>query len=199
MAKNCIPRIARLIISLAILSSAILLPLRSADQGIEVPQTQNFPETSVNNFNTILALTQRNGAVPTRIAIQSIDLDLPVRSAVWNGAYEFFPGAATYLATTGRIGEKGNIVIYAHNLRGVFETLSGIKVGERIELESQNESHAYIVVGQKIVSPMQMEVLAPTRDEQLTLLTCAGKDKSHRLIVVAKPAGSLAGILTSNQ
>src|SRR3972149_979060 len=114
MAKNCIPRIARLIISLAILSSAILLPLRSADQGIEVPQTQNFPETSVNNFNTILALTQRNGAVPTRIAIQSIDLDLPVRSAVWNGAYEFFPGAATYLATTGRIGEKGNIVIYAH-------------------------------------------------------------------------------------
>jgi sortase (surface protein transpeptidase) len=31
--------------------------------------------------------------------------------------------------------------------------------------------------------------VAPTSDERLTLVTCAGPDATHRLIVIARPVG----------
>ena len=139
---------------------------------------------------------QRLIAAPERIRIPQATIDLAVRSATNAGnSYEFFEGKASYLATSAKPGEWGNAVVYAHNEKELFGPLSDVIPGEKVLIEGEGKIKSYIVSEIRVVSPAEVGVIAQTPDERLTLLTCIGPEKSHRLIIIAKPTSAFAALL----
>lgn len=68
-------------------------------------------------------------------------------------------------------GERGNCVIAGHRDLH-FRALKDIQVGDQITVQDAVGKFAYRVTGTKIVSPQQIEVLQPTKDSELHLITC---------------------------
>jgi len=75
------------------------------------------------------------------------------------------------IAGTARIGEDGNIGIAGHR-DGFFRGLKDVARGDRIELVTLDGMNSYVVETIWIVEPDAVEVLAPTEDEAITLVTC---------------------------
>jgi LPXTG-site transpeptidase (sortase) family protein len=99
--------------------------------------------------------------------------------------------AAGYLYGTGIPGEVGNVVITGHaGLRGgVFQSLGVLKPGDAVYVERPGWRFTYVVRGQHVVWPNQIEVTLPEDTPVLTLITCTNWD-TQRLVVVADLVGS---------
>jgi sortase A len=81
----------------------------------------------------------------------------------------------------------GNTVIFAHARDGLFGPLRNIVKGESVYIMMKDRWMSYKVTKTQLVNPDQTEVIAPTKDETLTLYTCSGFLDSKRLIVTAVP------------
>jgi len=105
-----------------------------------------------------------------------------------------FKGVGWYLGT-GYPGFHGNMVLFGH-LNGLYETfgrLHELAPGDTILVDTVGgKAYRYRVVETKVVPQTAVDVLAPSRDEQITLLTCTGtffpltRDYSDRLVVVGR-------------
>ena len=80
----------------------------------------------------------------------------------------------------------GNQIIFAHARPGLFQELPKIIVGNVIYILTDKGWFKYRVLDKKEVVPSQLEVIAPTTDETLTLYTCSGLIDNKRFIVTAK-------------
>ncbi|PIZ46161.1 hypothetical protein COY32_03725 [candidate division WWE3 bacterium CG_4_10_14_0_2_um_filter_41_14] len=94
-------------------------------------------------------------------------------------------------------GELGNIFLFGHsqvpggdmsNYSGVFNDLSKLSIGDEIMVFYQGQKYVYRVYEGQVVTRNQIEYLAPTDEETLTLMSCwpLGLDVK-RYIVRAKP------------
>jgi sortase A len=72
---------------------------------------------------------------------------------------------------TAQVGEGGNVGIAGHR-DGFFRVLKDIQVGDVVELEVAKKTIGYKVRSIEIVKPEDTHVLVPTRDAELTLVTC---------------------------
>jgi sortase A len=68
-------------------------------------------------------------------------------------------------------GEPGNVGIAGHR-DTFFRPLKDIQVHDMIVLSTQWGEYRYRVVSSRVVGPNEVEVLHPTSDEVLTLVTC---------------------------
>jgi sortase A len=68
-------------------------------------------------------------------------------------------------------GNGGNVGIAAHR-DTFFRNLKGVKAGDRIIVETRSGTYEYAVDSTKIVMPENVEVLDPTADPAMTLVTC---------------------------
>lgn len=100
-----------------------------------------------------------------------------------------FPGTAMP-------GEHGNIALTGHSsyfpwdsgrFKDVFALLHEVQMGDKILLYHKQTKYIYEVSDIKIVKPDDINVLDPTEDDRLTLITCTpiGTDL-RRLVVTAK-------------
>lgn len=71
-------------------------------------------------------------------------------------------------------GETGNIVLSAHNdiFGQLFRDLDKLQPGDEIILYTEQKAFTYIVRQTQIVEPTQVEVMAPTREPVVTLISC---------------------------
>lgn len=151
--------------------------------GANNPQTNPFhPDPSF--------LQEQNIAVdklPTRILIPSLNIDLEVTpSKVVKGYWEISEKTASFGLGSTIPGEVGNTVIFAHARDGLFLPLRKIKKDVHVYLLTKYGWYSYQVKDTKLVKPTEIEVIAPTSDEILTLYTCSGFADTKRLIVKAK-------------
>lgn len=125
---------------------------------------------------------------PTRILIPSLKIDLSLsETVIENGVWEIYVNGASHLTTSAKPGDKGNIIIYAHNTNDRFGKITQLKNGDIISLVSlDGKKHTYKVIKTVTVNPDQIELLLPTKSETLTLYTCTGFFDSKRFVVVAK-------------
>jgi len=146
---------------------------------------------------------------PTRLVIPAIGLDAPVEPVGWlventNGQPANVMDtpnhfAAGWLKTSAAVGVAGNTVLDGHhNIYGkVFKDLVNIQVGNTITLYAAGQERTYRVAQKLILAeagqPLKVrqanaQYIAPTLDEQLTLVTCwPPNGNTHRLIIVALP------------
>ena len=132
--------------------------------------------------------------IPVRIVIPKLKVDLEIaKSEVIAGFWQVFSDKAGWGEGSGIPGKSGNQVIFAHAKENLFLPLNNTDLGTRIYIYTKNLSadgnfsaYEYEVVEIKEVFPNQVETIAPTEDETLTLYTCTGFNDAKRLIVVAK-------------
>jgi sortase A len=108
------------------------------------------------------------GDVVGRIRIPRVGIDLAVFEGVTGDILRKGPGhvPGTALPTAG-----SNCVITAHR-DSFFRRLADVRVGDAVFLSGESGERQYRLASRRVVSPTEVAVLAPTPDEQVTLLTC---------------------------
>ena len=83
-------------------------------------------------------------------------------------------------------GQKGNLVLSAHNdvFGEIFRELDLIKPGDEIILSTSQQSYIYVVRQTQVVEPTRVDVMAPTGDAVLTLISCYPYLVDNQRIVV---------------
>lgn len=121
-----------------------------------------------------------------RIQIGAIRVDAPV--VMGDGVEQLKKGVGQNLINPINPGQKGNLVLSAHNdIYGqIFRDLDQLKAGDEIILYTNQRSYVYTVRETQIVKPDQVEVMAPTRDAVVTLISCYPyMVDNQRIVIVA--------------
>ena len=100
--------------------------------------------------------------------IPSLNLLVPVFAGADN---DILMRGAGWLDRTAAPDEQGNIAIAAHR-DSFFRGLKDIQPGDKIVMQTLKGSRSFNVENISIVSPNDVAVLAPTKESQLTLITC---------------------------
>jgi sortase A len=80
-----------------------------------------------------------------------------------------------HLTGSANPGERGNMVLTAHNdIYGeIFKDIQYLEPGDEIEVfDQQGRQYTYVVTEKWIVAPSKIEVLQPTNEPAVTLITC---------------------------
>ena len=117
------------------------------------------------------------------IKIPALDLIAPVVQG--DGWEQLKKGVGQHIGTVNP-GEKGNLVLSAHNdvFGELFRDLDKLKPGDEIIVFTQQQSYTYVVKQTQIVAPTQVEVMAPTHEAVVTLISCYPYLVDNKRIVV---------------
>lgn len=120
-----------------------------------------------------------------RIQIPAIEVDAPVVQG--DGWEQLKRGVGQWIGSP-KPGGNGNIVLSGHNdMYGeVFRYLDRLNPGDRVILFTSRRQYTYIIIGTQMVEPTAVEVMAPTPDARVTLISCHPYlVNDHRIVVSA--------------
>ncbi len=119
-----------------------------------------------------------------RIQIPALGVDAPV---VQGDSWEQLKKGVGQHIGTPNPGETGNIVLSAHNdiFGEIFRYLDQLKPGDVVILSTYQRNYTYIVTGTQLVEPTRVEVMAPTPNAVVTLISCYPYLIDNQRIVVS--------------
>ncbi len=120
-----------------------------------------------------------------RIQIPAIRVDAPV---VQGDSWEQLRKGVAQHAGTPNPGEIGNIVLSGHNdvFGEVFRDLDLLQPGDQVIVLTSERRYVSIIRGTQLVQPSAVEVMAPTPNQRVTLISCHPYLVDvHRIIVTA--------------
>lgn len=160
---------------------------------IRIALPQSKPTSLVKALEPIkidsqLLAPKEPSQAPQRIVVPSLNVDLPIIEAnVVNGYWQLSDTTASHGVGSANPGELGNVVIFAHARDDLFGPLRKAQKATIIYVLTKDHWYKYQVQDIKLVDPTDVQVIAPTKDEELTLYTCDGFLDSKRLIISAAP------------
>jgi sortase A len=175
------------------------------------PSGEVGPATRVTTAPPLATAPAPQAVPPERLLIPAIELDVPVEPVGWftiqldgalYGQWQVPDFAVGWHRTSAGLGEKGNTVLNGHhNVYGqVFRRLEELHPGDRLTLIGRQREYTYMVEERVILTergqPVEVRLhnadwVMPTDDERVTLITCwPYTSNTHRLVLVARPAGS---------
>ena len=108
------------------------------------------------------------GSLVGRIDIPRLDLS----AVVFEGTSDdTLARGVGHLKGSAGPGERGNLVLAGHR-DTFFRELQGIRQGDEVDIKGPDGEFEYQVESTAIVEPDQTEVLKPSDDATLTLITC---------------------------
>jgi len=119
-----------------------------------------------------------------RIQIPAIGVDAPiVQGDSWD---QLKKGVGQHIGTPNP-GQTGNLVLSAHNdvFGEIFRYLDQLNPGDEVILYTSQRSYVYIVQQTQVVEPTRVEVMAPTREPVVTLISCYPYRVDDKRIVVS--------------
>lgn len=171
------------------LISAVVLP--SGHTPPNAPGGVKFNEDEIPSHLRPMVQSLANLPVPTpspeqavRIQIPAIGIDAPV--VMGDGWEQLKKGVGQHLGTPNP-GQKGNIVVSAHNdvFGEIFRDLDQLKSGDEVVLFTSARTYTYIVRQTQIVEPTQVEVMLPAQEAVITLISCYPYLVDNQRIVVS--------------
>jgi sortase A len=127
--------------------------------------------------------------LPTRLRIPVMFLDSPVHEVTVNmGTWEVSPMQIGHHQGTANPGDVGNVVLAGHRdiNSALFRELDRLKPGDEIFVSNSFHEYKYVVTESFVVGPTHTEVMDPTNDKRVTLITCTPIGlATQRLIVTA--------------
>ena len=107
----------------------------------------------------------------TRIVIPAIDVDAPV---IEGDGWEELKQGVGHHPGSAQPGELGNVVISGHNdiFGQIFRRLGKLAPDDEIILYAGDQPYHYVVVEKRVVAPTEVEIMEPTDEPTLTLITC---------------------------
>jgi sortase A len=139
----------------------------------ELPREPELPGEGEQPKQKPPAEPPQPNAPPAGSLIGRIDIPrLKVRAMVQEGVDDTtLRRAVGHVPGTALPGEDGNVGLAGHR-DTFFRGLRNVRKNDRIVLETEKGDYEYIVDWTKIVTPRQVEVLAPSEQPALTLVTC---------------------------
>lgn len=118
-----------------------------------------------------------------RIQIPAINVDAPIVQG--DGWEQLKKGVGQHIGSVNP-GQEGNLVLTAHNdvFGEIFRRLDELKKGDQITVYTNQRAYIYIVTGSEIVMPTQVEVMGPTPQETITLISCYPYRVDNKRIVI---------------
>jgi sortase A len=118
-----------------------------------------------------------------RIQIPAIGVDAPIVQG--DGWEQLKKGVAQHIPS-GNPGQAGNVVLSAHNdiFGEIFRYLDKLQTGDVIILFTNQRQYTYVVSETIIVEPTRVEVMLPTPDAVVTLISCYPYLVDNQRIVV---------------
>ena len=157
-------RKATLSVPVASVAAPAVAPSRSLGDFLS-PDTSLWSPERVRGFRQSLGQDFRTLAV---LRVPKIGLEVPVLEGTDEPALNRGVGHITY---TPRFGEAGNVGVAGHR-DGFFRGLKDVTEGDVIEVETLSARQSYTIRRISIVSPDRVDVLAPSAEPTLTLVTC---------------------------
>lgn len=107
----------------------------------------------------------------SRIQIQTIGVDAPIVQG--DGWEQLKRGVGQHIGSANP-GQDGNVVLSAHNdiFGEIFRHLDQLQPGDEVTVYTNRRAHTYVITGWEVVEPTAVEVMAPTKDPTLTLISC---------------------------
>lgn len=112
--------------------------------------------------------TAESGGLLGVLRIPGIDLEVPLLEGTEEAVLNRGVGR---IRATARPGAGGNLGIAGHRDRH-FRGLKSVEVGDRLEVETPESTAHYEVRWTRVVGPEQVDVLDPTSEPSVTLVTC---------------------------
>lgn len=170
------------------LITAVVLPSGHVSPQVSEVSQQNWGEIPAHLQD--IARSYENLPIPTagpeaaiNIQISAINVD----SRIFQGDNweQLRKGVGQHLGTPNP-GQPGNLVLAGHNdiYDRVFKDLDRLKPGDTILVFTITHQYVYIVTGTQIVEPTQVEVMAPTSNSTVTLISCYPYMVDNKRIVV---------------
>jgi sortase A len=105
-----------------------------------------------------------------RIVVPAIGVDHPV---VEGDDWEALKLGVGHTPWSVNPGEAGNCILSAHNdiFGEIFRRLSEMELGDEIFVHTGAQIYRYVVKATRVIEPTQVEVMYPTRDPVLTLIS----------------------------
>lgn len=118
-----------------------------------------------------------------RIQIPVLGIDAPIVQG--DGWDQLKKGVAQHIGTPNP-GSNGNLVLSAHNdvFGEIFRDLDKLKTGDQVIMFTNQQTFTYIVRQSQIVEPTQTEVMSPTKEAVVTLISCYPYMVDNQRIVV---------------
>ncbi len=149
----------------ATLPSAVSSEL-PADRINATPEQTLWSEGRIAAFSE--SLSQPTSDVLGILEIPRLNLEVPV----YDGASDLhMDRGAARIDGTAMPGEPGNLGVAGHR-DGYFRVLKDIELGDEITITTADGPESYVVLELKIVDPSAIEVLGPTVQQSVTLVTC---------------------------
>ena len=137
------------------------------------------------------------------ITIESLDIsssisEYPLSGASW--AIDPWDTGVGHLQATAWFDSPGNIVLAGHSIMpdgtpGIFAHLDDVQIGQELDVFDGGGDRYYTVTDVFTVGINDMDVVMPTQDERITLITCKigsydadTQTYTQRLVVVAERA-----------
>jgi len=102
------------------------------------------------------------------LTIPSVNLEAPIFEGT--GELTLNRGIGR-IEGTADVGASGNLGLAAHR-DGYFRTLKDVHIGDTVDVQSLASTTRYRVTEISVVEPTDVQVLAPTDNATLTLVTC---------------------------
>ena len=158
-------------------------------------------------FTQITSANEPAIAIPIRLIISSITLDSAIVPVGWKkveiegqtyGQWLADDNLVGWHNLSAPLGQPGNTVLNGHSntYAKVFQNLHRVQIGDEISAFSGDQVYRYRVVYKLLVQEKGVsmaerlenaQLIMPTPDERLTLITCSYPGATHRLIIIAYP------------
>lgn len=181
-----------IVIGIIVISSAIGMRLWASHK--EKAMINDFQKTiaqedkksNIDKTSDTQPPSDKEGALGI-LTIPKINLKVAIGEGVDQSILKYAVG---HFKGTAMPGEKGNFAVAGHRsytYSEYFNRLGEIKNGDTIYVQAKNGTYTYKVYNISVVTPDHVEVLNPTPDATMTLVTCTPiRVATHRLIINAK-------------
>jgi sortase A len=172
------------------LITAVVLPSghTAPVEGVEVrPNDAEIPEhlRPLMQSYADLPIPTPGAQQARQIQIPAIGVSAPI--VLGDGWEQLKKGVGQHVGTANP-GEVGNVVVSAHNdiFGELFKDLDKLKTGDTVILTTQDRSFTYVITGTQIVEPTRVDLMAPTPEKTLTMISCYPyRIDTHRIVVTA--------------
>ncbi len=136
-----------------------------------------YQSAQTSRFERVIASPEPLLIEPAPIADGGVigEIEVPrlgLKAIVVQGDSEkLLRGAVGHLPETALPGQAGNIALAGHR-DGLFRPLRNVLPGDTITLKTQDREFQYQVEWTAIVPPTAVQVIQPTSEPSLTLVTC---------------------------
>ena len=106
-----------------------------------------------------------------RLQIPALGVDAPIVQG--DGWEQLKKGVGQHIGSADP-GEKGNVVLSAHNdiFGEIFRDLDRLKPGDEITVYTNQRAYTYVVSESQVVEPTQVGIMENTSQPTLTLISC---------------------------